>query len=767
MTDQLRYTTSHWGIYEVRQGRRGPQIDALTGDPDPSPIGLHQLSPELKKTRVRRPSIRKSWLENGPGSAPELRGSDPFVEVDWDVANDLVARELQRVRAGHGNEAIFGGSYGWASAGRFHHGQSQVHRFLNCVGGYVAHRDSYSLGAARVLMPHIVAPMSDLMKSHNSWGDLAENCDLFITFGGVPAKNAQISQAGAGRHLVREGLRRMAGAGVEFVNVSPIADNIDTGGPVDWIEIRPNTDTAFMLALAYEIWARNGCDQDFLDRFCVGWPRFLSYLSGEHDSVPKTPEWAQEICTVPARRIRELADRMIGRKVMINIVWALQRADHGEQPFWMVVTLAAMLGQIGLPGGGFGVGYGCENMLGSPHAHLPGPSLPQGRNPVRTFIPVARIADMLLHPGQEYRYNGGTYRYPDIHLVYWVGGNPYHHHQDLGRLQKAWQKPETIIVHEQFWTATAQRADIVLPATTTTERDDISYSSLEGFLVASRAVEPPFADARDDYDIFAGIAAKMELADAFTENRSSADWQRHLYIHMREEWARRGVEVPHYDGFVEKGLVDLGGHAATTRIMLSDFRSDPEKHLLATPSGRIEIFSETIENFGLPDCGGHARWIEPIEWLGAKKSDVYPFHLISDQPERRLHSQLDASPHSRAGKIGDREPVSMSPLDASEKGLVHGQTVELFNERGRCLAALKIDPNVAPGVLRLSTGAWYDPDPRTGIERHGNPNALTADRPASELSQGCTAHSCLVAVRPAGEDAAPPAPFSRLLVARD
>lgn len=744
----MRYTMSHWGTYEIHDGARGPRLKPLTGDPDPSPIGLHQLSPEVSATRVRRPAVRKSWLEKGAGAHPELRGREPFVEVDWETAFRLVGDELDRVRRDYGNEAIFGGSYGWASAGRFHHAQSQVHRFLNVIGGYVAHRDSYSLAAARVLLPHIVAPMNWLMANHNSWDDLAQHCDLFLTFGGVPAKNAQISQAGVGRHRVREGLRQMAAAGVDFVNVSPISTNLETGAPVDWIPVRPGGDTALMLALAHELHRQRAHDPKFLSRYCTGWEKFEAYLTGATDGTPKDATWAAPLCDVPAERILALASRMIGKRVMINIAWALQRAQHGEQPFWMVVTLAAMLGQIGLPGGGFGVGYGAENMLGSPHAALKGPSFPQGRNPVKAFIPVARISDMLLNPGAAFRYNGGNYNYPDIRLIYWAGGNPFHHHQDLARLEHAWQKPETIIVHEQAWTATARRADIVLPASMSHEKDDIGYATLEGLLLATRAACPPEAEAKSDYDIFAGISDHMGLGEAFTEGRSAEDWLRHLYAELRPRWAAEGVDLPGYDAFVALGMIDLADRDPQTRIMLSDFRADPETHALSTPSGRIEIFSETIHAMDLPDCHGHATWLAPKEWLGSAGRET-PLHLISDQPERRLHSQLDASPHSRGGKIKDREAAAMHPEEAARRGLSHGQIVEIHNSRGRCLAGLCIDPTVAPRCVRLSTGAWFDPDPETGVERHGNPNVLTADVPASELSQGCTAHSCLVEVRAA------------------
>ncbi|MFG1201424.1 molybdopterin-dependent oxidoreductase [Xanthobacter aminoxidans] len=751
----MRYTAAHWGIYEVAETPKGPRLQPFREDPDASPIGLHQLAPELMALRVKRPAIRRSWLEGGPGAAPELRGREPFVEVSWDEAARLVATDIDRVRKAHGNAAIFGGSYGWASAGRFHHAQSQIHRFLNCTGGYVAHRDSYSLGAARVLMPHIVAGMDTLMKDHTCWKVLAEHCELFVAFGGVPAKNAQIASGGVGRHQVRAGLRAMAGNGVEFVNVSPVSGNLETGGPVQWIRIRPNGDTAMLLALAYEVHRAGRHDLDFLQRCCVGWDKFEAYLTGATDGIAKTPDWAAPLCQVAPEVIRALATKMMAKRTMINIAWALQRADHGEQPFWMTVTLAAMLGQIGLPGGGFGLGYGAENTMGSPHARLSGPSLPQGRNGVSKFIPVARIADMLLNPGAPFRYNGGTYTYPDIRLVYWAGGNPFHHHQDLARLDMAWRKPETIVVHEQFWTPTAKRADIVLPITTALEREDISYATLEGMLVASRPVIPPVGEALDDYEAFRRIAAVLGCEEAFTEGRTGEAWQRHLYDVMRQSWSAHGVELPDFATFRDRGKIDLAAHDVD-RVMLAEFRADPQAHPLPTPSGKIEIFSETIAGFDIPDCPGHAVWIEPREWHGSAGAARYPLHLISDQPERRLHSQLDPSPHSRAGKVDGREPLIMHPFDAAARGLCEGEPVEVYNDRGRCLAGLKISGEVIPGVVRLSTGGWYDFDHASGQERHGNPNALTADRPASGLSQGCSAHSCLVEVRrPEGPVCAP------------
>jgi len=254
-----------------------PRLAPLTGDPDPNQIGTDQLDPSVTRLRVKRPAVRRGWLEHGPG-ATDARGHEPFVEVGWDKALDLIAVELGRVRDRYGNSAIFGGSYGWASAGRFHHAVGQLHRFLNLIGGYVKSVDSYSLGAGRALMPHVVASMDESNASHTSWSVIAEHTELFVSFGGVPLKNTQVSSSGAGRHRVKVGLMAAARAGVRFINVSPVRDNLITGGPVEWIPIRPNTDTAMMLALAYAVERDPRFDRSFVDRYAVGYDHFSAYV---------------------------------------------------------------------------------------------------------------------------------------------------------------------------------------------------------------------------------------------------------------------------------------------------------------------------------------------------------------------------------------------------------------------------------------------------------------------------------------------------------
>ncbi|MFO1081848.1 MAG: molybdopterin-dependent oxidoreductase [Reyranellaceae bacterium] len=744
MSHQRTYTAAHWGVYEVEYDVAGKasRLHPFAHDPDPSPIGLHMLSDEVARLRVRRPAVRKSWLERGPGAASDKRGEEPFVELPWDEALDLVAGELKRVREAHSNRSIFGGSYGWSSAGRFHHAQSQVHRFLNAIGGYVRHQDSYSLGAARVLMPHIVAPMDELMPLHTSWDVLAEHCRLFVSFGGVPHKNSQINAGGAVRHHVKRGLYGMARAGVRFVNVSPTGDDLDTGGPVEWLAIRPNTDAALILALCHTLWVEKLYDRSFLDRCTVGFDKFAPSLAG------KDAAWAERITGIPAARIVALAREMAATRTTVSIGWSLQRSHHGEQPFWALVTLASMLGQIGLPGGGFACGYGPVNLMGSDSPRHSGPTLPQGTNAVSDFIPVARFCDMLLEPGGTVTYNGRTLTYPDIRLVYWAGGNPFHHHQDLNRLRRAWQKPETIVVHEQFWTPAARLADVVLPATVSLERDDIGYATREPYLVAMKQARPPIGDSRDDYWIFAQLAERLGAGETFTEGRDTMQWLEHLYEQARTKSEAAGVSLPPFERFWADGLAEARG-ANRKPVMLADFRADPEKHPLKTPSGRIEIFSEKIASFGYDDCPGHATWLEPAEWLGGRSAARHPLHMLSDQPTDKLHSQLDHSPHAHATKIKGRQPITLHPEDAAARGIADGDLVRVYNDRGACLAAARLSDRIRRNVVRLSTGAWFDPA-ETGsndpLEKHGNPNVLTLDIGASKLSQGCIAQTCLVEV---------------------
>ena len=329
----------------------------------------------------------------------------------------MAADALRRVVAEHGNEAIFGGSYGWASAGRFHHSQSQLHRFLSQLGGYTYSVQSYSTGTAQVIIPHVLGVASSkLMNEAPTIEDVLENTRLVVSFGGISMKNTQINQGGIGDHSARAQLQRWRDAGVEIVCISPVRDDVADFLDADWWPIRPNADVALMLGLAHTLHSEDLHDKDFLSSHCVGYERFLPYLLGRSDGVPKDADWAAAICDIEPDRIRALARRMANEPCLLSISWSLQRTENGDQPYWMIAVLGAMLGNLGLPGQGVGYGYGCIHNYGfAGRRSVPFKigALPQDDNPVSTFIPVARIADMLLDPGGTVPFNGQTLTYPD------------------------------------------------------------------------------------------------------------------------------------------------------------------------------------------------------------------------------------------------------------------------------------------------------------------------------------------------------------------
>jgi len=731
-------------VFSARWSNGRLEVRPHPGDPDPNRIIENFPGALRHRARVAQPMVRRGWLERGPGP-DERRGRDEFVPLPWDKALDLLGAELRRVRDTRGPGAVFGGSYGWASAGRFHHAQGQVHRFLNlALGGYVKSVNSYSSGAASVIVPHVLGDYIDLTMRNVTWEQVAGHSEIVLAFGGMALKNSMVAGGSVSRHVERGAMDRARSRGCEFVLVSPLREDLPAEAGAEWISLVPGTDTALMLALVHTLVAEGLHDRAFLDRYTTGWPVFERYLLGADDGRPKDAAWAAGITGVGAEAIRALARRLHGRRALIVVSHSLQRAEHGEQPVWMGAVLAAALGQIGLPGGGYAYALGAIAYYGRRTNAVPMATLPQGRNGVSDFIPVARIADMLLDPGGTYRYNGQTRTYPDIRLVYWAGGNPFHHHQDLNRLRRAVAGVDTFVVHELGWTATAQHADVVLPCTMTLEREDIGGSSHDPLLVPMHAICAPYAQARDDYAIFADLAERLGAREAFTEGRSVRQWLEHLYEPTRAGLEKLGLPAPSFaefwkgDGLELPQEPDDGGR-------LRAFREDPAGAPLQTPSGRIEVYSSTIAGFGEPDCPGHPAWLAPAE----VPSSQAPLMLVANQPATRLHSQLDFGGHSSENKQRGREVARLHPDDAAARGIADGDIVRIFNARGACLASVRVTDGIRRGVVQLPTGAWYDPmDPQEDMPLcvHGNPNVLTRDVGTSGLAQGCTGQLTTVQV---------------------
>ena len=740
-------TSAHWGSYLVDvdpaddtgrllgvRGHDDDEVSAATGNV----VDGHRHA-----SRVARPAVRRAWLEGGPG--PDEQRGEPgaeYVEVAWDEALDLVAGELDRVRTAHGNAAIYGGSYGWGSAGRLHHAQSQVHRFLNGIGGYVRSVNDYSRGASMVLLPHLVgaAAAADVRMRPVSWPQIAEHTDLLVTFGGVRRTNGWVAPGGQARH--EQGpLARGAARSTRVISLSAQRDDAMDGLDAEWVGVMPGTDTAVMLALIHVLVVDGLADEEFLARFTTGADRVRAYVLGESDGVAKTPEWAEAISRTPSARIRDLAHEMAAGRTLVNVVYALQRGERGEQPVFAGLTLAAFLGQLGLSGGGFTHGLGSMGDYGIGRVSGPLPTFGQGANPVPDLIPCARIADLLLGHGTDLPYDGGVLRLPDVRLAYWAGGNPFHHHQDLRRLRRALGRLDTLVVHETHWTATAKHADIVLPVASSLERDDVAAGSGDTRLRASRRAVPPYAEAREELWIFGRLAER--LGSDHDEGLDSRAWLERIY----EEWRTAAAPAaPPFSEFWGAGGVDLDAPRYDDPVF-SAFRSDPAAHPLETPSGRIELWSSTIAAADLPDVAPHAEWREPRRWWRSPDAAEFDLHLLCNQPTHRLHSQLDMGAASRSTKVAGREPIRLHPEDAAARGLAGGDVVRVTSARGSLLAGVVLSDALLRGVAQMHTGAWYDPSaPEVADCVHGNVNVLTPDEPTSTLAQATSGAHVLVRV---------------------
>ncbi|GAA1690153.1 molybdopterin-dependent oxidoreductase [Streptomyces yatensis] len=743
-------TASHWGVYRVETDPETHRVLSVGGvpfDPDPSPIQRSLPDVVHGGLRIDRPYVREGYLRSRKASR-RGRGAEGFVPVGWDQAYELICEALLEAREEFGNESIYGGSYGWASAGRLHHAQSTLKHFLSLFGGFTEKAGDHSFGAAAGVMPYVMG-RADIPHLVVRWNEIIGHTRLLVMFGGAHVKNTQIDNGGAVNHENAHWYAKARQAGIEVVNISPSrADVMDSAGP-EWVPIRPNTDTAMMLGLAHTLVSTGQHDAGFLDRYCSGYPQFERYLLGLDDGVPKDAAWASRITGVPEATITGLARRMAGTRTLINTSWSVQRADHGEQPVWMTVALASMLGQIGLTGGGFSIGFGAlsGSNLARP-AGIPRPTKPIGRNPVPFRVPVGRLNDALLDPGGRLEYNGKVIDLPHTEVIYSAGGNPFHHNLHLNRFLEGWQRPGTVIVHEQWWNPPARFADIVLPSTTTMERNDIAAPAHGKYWIAMHQVVPPYAQSRNDLDMFGELADRLGFGFAYHQNRDEMQWLRHMYDEARLIAEERGFDPPDFDSFWKGEAYEFAVREAEPALF-ADFRADPDAAPLNTPSGRIELFSETIRSFGYDDCPPHPSWIEPAEWLGGALAERYPLHLLSNQPKNKLHSQLDHAPLSRKAKIGGREPLHITPRDAAARGLADGDVVRVFNDRGAFLAGVRCDPDLLPGVVQVSTGSWYDPmEPGVpgSLEKHGNPNVVTLDKGTSRLAQGSVAQTCLVEV---------------------
>lgn len=755
-------SAAHWGplAINVADGKIVSSGPAVAGEMDNS-LQTVVADQVYSPARIRQPMVRKGFLDNLDNlqNPDGKRGSDEFVPVSWDEAYDLIEQQLRRVRETHGSKGIFAGSYGWRSSGTLHTAFTLLQRFMNLTGGFVGHKGDYSTGAAQVIMPHVVGSI-EVYEQQTSWEVIIEHSDVVVFWGANPLNTLKISwTASDGQGL--EYLNKLQQSGKQIIFVDPMRSETYEffGDQAQWIAPNPSTDVALMLGIAHEMISNELHDTEFLEKYTVGFEELQNYILGNEDGEPKTAAWAATISGVPEETIKTLARTLTENRTMIMSGWAMQRQHLGEQAHWMTVALATMIGQIGLPGGGFGLSYHYANggvpthragVISGISATAAGGSATDWLDDVSEFsIPVARIADALHNPGETIPYNGTTVTLPDLKLIWWCGGNPFQHHQDLNRLRRGWQNPEVVIVSDPYWTPTAKHADIVLPITTSYERNDLTmtgdYSSMH--LVPMKKVVDAQHQAKDDYEVFRELSARFEVEQEFTEGKTEMRWLEGIYEAGLAAARQQRIRMPRFQQFWDENQVfeNPADEGAKQWVRYADFREDPILKPLGTPSGKFELYSKTIEAMNYDDCRPHVTWMEPVEYLG-NATPEYPIHMLSPHPAHRLHGQLNYTSLRARYAVADREPVWIHPEDASERGIEDGDLVRIFNGRGQVLAGAVISDRVKKNVIALHQGAWYDPADASenALCKNGCANVLAIDRGTSSLAQGNCGHTALV-----------------------
>jgi len=766
-------SASHFGAFKTSvRNSRFERVTPIETDKYPSTMVDGVVARTYAEDRILYPCVREGYLKDGYKSDKTKRGSDKYVRVSWEEAFDLVANEIKRVHKNYGPQSIYGGSYGWFCVGSLNNPQALVARMLGVAGGYTGRTCTYSTHAIRQITPYI-SGTDESSAQPTVYPVLIENSECIVFWGCDPINTNQIAwgvpthqEYGYFKALKEQAKKR----GLKFYIVDPVYNNTGMYFEAEHIQIRPTTDVAMMLGMAHYLYSENLYNKEFVDKYTTGFEEFKKYLLGQsEDMVAKTPEWAAAICGVPADVIKSLAKVCVSKRTMLMGGWSTQRAHHGEQPNWMMITLASMIGQIGLPGGGYGLNYHySSNGVPMPAAATGNPttkadadakdyaSASPGLSGISTtskmdgpwkqvkleVIPVSRIVECLENPGREYNFDGKTHKWPELKMAYWAGGNPFHHHQDRNRMIKAWQKLDTFVVQENFWTASARMADIVLPATTEQERNDITKAHTNEYIFAMKQTVKPAGEAMDDFDIFVNILRRFSANQvlAFTEGKTKMEWIKSFYQASFDKAAKSGVKMPSFEEFWEKGYVHFETpESAKKFIKMEGFRKNPTVSRLGTPSGKIEIFSKKIAGYNYQECKGHPMWFEPMEWLGSKEAKAYPLNLITPHPKYRLHSQLNNTWIRHLEEVDGREPIWLNTKDAAKRGIKNGDVVRVFNKRGQVLAGAVVTDAIMQGVVRMQEGAWYDPSEPGKVGtlcRHGDVNVLTPDVGTSELAQG-------------------------------
>ena len=679
------------------------------------------------------------------------RGEGKFEEISWDEAIDTIAEKLKGVIEKYGNEAVY---INYAT-GMYSATGKTTARLMNVLGGYLGSYADYSTNMMSVAMPYMYGEECTPYDSvYASSASEAEKSDLVLMFGNSPADTRM-----GGANAVWD-FTKVREAGAKIYHIDYRLNETASGHPEEWIPIRTGTDAALVAALAHELIANDQVDLDFLHTYCVGFDEetmpesakgqnksYKDYVMGTgYDMVEKTPEWAAPITQIPAERIRSLAAELAAAKAPYIVQgWGPQRHTNGENTARAICLLPCLLDKIGLPGTNTGM------REAEPSALVGG--IPNGKNPVKASINVYQWLNAVDHGEQMTAKNAGVHGVDQLttgikFLWNYAGNCITNQHADINKVHEILQdetKCEFIVVTDTVMTDSAKYADILLPDAMRAEQLNMStngYSEFYlGVCVGGPAQEAP-GECRPSYDVNAAIADKFGKKDDYTEGRTQEEWVQYLY----EEGAKADGDMPSWDDIQKQGLYK---RELEPVVGMKDFRDDPAKNPLKTPSGKIEIYSEELDKLA-------AEWeledgdaITPIpsflpgyEGYGSA-TEEFPLYCSGFHYKSRTHSSFGFIEELNQAC---RQQLWINPLDAESRGIAHGDMCAVTSPVGEIRIEAKVTPRIVPGTIGIPQGAWHqaamDGD---RVDTGGCVNTLTTYRP-SPLAKGNGVHSIIAQV---------------------
>ena len=705
-------------------------------------------APQLRACARGRAYLRRQYHPDRllyPLKRVGKRGEGKFVRISWDEALGEVSSQMVRVKSEYGNDALFV-PYGTGSYNQLN-GSHVARRLMNLFGGCLGIYNSYSWGATNIATPTVYGTLVT-GNQRQDW----LNSRYIIMWGWNPAEMRDGTNSDYFIKLAREN-------GARVVCIDPRHSLSAAALADEWIPIRPGTDAAMMSAMAYVMLTENLHDADFVRTHCVGFDAsqmpvegaesYSDYLLGVRDGIPKTPEWAEAITAVPAATIARIAREYATSKPAALVQgYGMQRRAYGEQVVRAGCVLAAISGNVGISGG-WASGLGLQADDGGPHWTV----FPLGENPVRASIPVFLWTEACLR-AQALTSAEGVLGVPrlqnNIKLIYAVATNCLiNQHADVNRsaeILRDESKVEFIVVQDNFLTPTGMFADIILPACTQFEtwgvEDGWKYG--DEVILQPKLVEP-LGESKSDYRICADLAERLGIGKAFTEGRDEKEWVDYCLQVFR---STRFPELPTLDEFIEKNLGAYSNPVTHPKIAFADFRADPMKYPLNTPSGKIEIFSKQLHDMGNPnEIPAVPKYIQEWEnpffeseprrhedteeknlklrapvspWLAKE----YPLQAIGHHTLARVHST-----HANNDWLQEAFPqrIFINPIDAATRDIHDGDLVRVWNERGELVIPARVTPRILPGVVDIPQGAWWKPD-ANGVDHGGCINVLTSHR---------------------------------------